>query len=140
MPPDHEMLPERTLNEIARRHGQGWLFDGQATRPAKDFFGQMSRLKNYQAVIERAAMFVRDRNGMDKRRRDAIWRHVCVEVDLMLHDGTEAPPPFCVQIGHEITSEMVIAYAAAVGECGASAMSFAQFLSQPAWSEAATHG
>jgi hypothetical protein len=137
---DYELLPERMLTDIARRCGNGWFTNEFPVRPAKDFFSQWSRIKNYEIVIERAAPFVRDRNGMDARRRVAIWRHVCVEVDLMLHDGTQAPPPFCVQIGHEITSEMVVAYAAAVGECGASAMSFAQFLSRPTWSEATTNG
>ena len=137
---DHQMLPERTINEIARRHGTGWLFDGHPITPAKDCFGQVSRLKNYELAIERAAPFVRDRNGMDQRRRDAIWRHVCAEVDLMLHDGSKAAPKLELDLGYEITTEMVIAYAAAVGEGGGSVMSFKEFMNQTAKPMVVQHG
>jgi hypothetical protein len=140
MPLDHQMLPERTINEIARLHGQGRLSDAQKINPAKDCFGQLSRLKNYEVAIERAAPFVRDRNGMDKRRRDAIWRHVCAEVDLMLHDAADVEPRLDLEVGYEITGEMVIAYAAAVGEAGGSVMTFQQFLNQSAKPMAVQHG
>jgi len=140
MPLDHQMLPDRTLNEIARRHGNGWLLDAQQITPAKDFRGQFSRIKNYEIAIERAAPFVRDRNGMDLRRRDAIWRHVCAEVDLMMHEPGQSKPTIGVELGYEITSEMVIAYANAVGEGGCSVMSFKDFMNQSARPMAVTNG
>lgn len=78
------MLPDLTLHDIASTCGNGWMRRHERIPVARNLFGQQSRVENYGVAIRMAAAHVPAGHRMTQDRRDAIWRHVCAEVDLML--------------------------------------------------------
>ncbi|MFN7322653.1 MAG: hypothetical protein ACK5SP_00140 [bacterium] len=78
------MLPQWKLLEIVRTCGTGWMRRHERVKPADNVFWQRSRVENYALAIELAAAHVPPGNQMTKDRKDAVWLHVCTEVDLML--------------------------------------------------------
>jgi hypothetical protein len=78
------MLPQWKLLEIVRTCGTGWMRRHERVKPADNVFWQRSRVENYALVIELAAAHVPPGHQMTKDRKDAVWLHVCTEIDLML--------------------------------------------------------
>lgn len=78
------MLPQWKILEIVRACGTGWMRRHEKVRPADTAFWQRSRIENYALAIDLAAAHVPRGHEMTKDRKDAIWLHVCTEVDLML--------------------------------------------------------
>jgi hypothetical protein len=81
---DFAMLPESTVLDIARMCGNGWMRKHERIPVSSTLFWQRSRIENYAVALQLAAVHVPAGHGMTRDRKDAIWRHVCAEVDLML--------------------------------------------------------
>lgn len=95
---DYELLPERTLRELAYRCGRGWSMRGDKVPVAMTYREQMSRIANYRIVVEMAFQYLRRGERMEDLR-DGIWNHVCAEVGLFIKslqqeatDGPHAQP------------------------------------------------
>ena len=84
MAKEFAMLPQWKLLEIVRTCGTGWMRRHERVKPADNVFWQRSRVENYALAIELAAAHVPSGHQMTKDRKDAVWLHVCTEVDLML--------------------------------------------------------
>jgi hypothetical protein len=84
MAKEFAMLPQWKLLGIVRTCGTGWMRRHERVKPADNVFWQRSRVENYAVAIELAAAHVPPGHQMTKDRKDAVWLHVCTEVDLML--------------------------------------------------------
>jgi len=84
MAKEFAMLPQWKLLEIVRTCGTGWMRRHERVKPADNVFWQRSRVENYALAIKLAAAHVPPGHQMTKDRKDAVWLHVCTEVDLML--------------------------------------------------------
>jgi hypothetical protein len=78
---EYELLPDRTLHEIAARCGRGFGRAGDKVPVSMTLFGQRSRIENYRVVVSMASVHLRRGEHIDDFR-DRIWQHVCHEVDL----------------------------------------------------------
>ncbi len=83
MASDFEILPERTLHEIASRCGRGFGKAGDRVPVAMSHFGQRSRVESYRVVIPMACCHLKRGEHIDDFK-DRIWQHVCHEVDLFV--------------------------------------------------------
>ena len=79
-------IPENTVREIAARCGKGYFY-ADKPKAAESLGWQLERLSNYCKVMEIAPRYVRDRDGLTDKIRNAIWVHVCVETDLRWKAG-----------------------------------------------------
>lgn len=84
MAKEFALLPQWKLLEIVRTCGTGWMRRHERVKPADNVFWQRSRVENYALAIELAAAHVPPGHQLTKDRKDAVWLHVCTEVDLML--------------------------------------------------------
>ncbi len=75
------MLPHHALHEIARRRGRGWYWS-EKPKPAQCLAWQNSRIANYVAAMNLVPIYAEGSEAITKRTRDAVWVHVCLEVDI----------------------------------------------------------
>lgn len=80
---EYELLPERTIREIASRCGRGWRVGGEKVPVAMTYREQISRIENYRLVVEMTFSYLR-RGERIEDVRDGLWVHVCTEVGLLL--------------------------------------------------------
>jgi len=83
MAAEYEILPQRTLREIASRCGRGWRLRNERLPVAMTHREQLSRVENYRIASQLAFQYLRRGEHMDDLR-DGIWNHVCAEVSLFL--------------------------------------------------------